>query len=168
MHNQIKPELKYCNKCNTAKLNTKFSRLATATDGFQRWCKACVATYKHKNQHTRKEYNSKYYQTKKYKNASIKRQQKRRATNCIKEKARQLLQRAVATGKIFKPIICSGCGKDFPIKKIQGHHINYNMPYHVLWTCQKCHNKLKKQFTIDKNNPFISPLAKLINHAKQY
>jgi|TARA_Y100000310_G_scaffold92587_1_gene90239 hypothetical protein len=101
-----------------------------------------MAVYKAVRQHTRKKYNSKYYKTTRAKILAVQRMIIRRGKGCVKEKARQLLQRAVATGKITKPAICSDCENEFPKKRIHGHHRDYNKPYDVQWLCRECHDKL--------------------------
>jgi len=134
--------LKLCNKCNRALETGYFSRDSKSNDGHQRWCKNCMAKYKAKNQHTRVQYNTKYYRTKKYRAKSIIRQNTRRKSGCPKEKARAILQSAVANGKIKKPTICSRCNKKYAIREIQGHHNDYNFPFLVVWACPKCHRNL--------------------------
>ncbi len=134
-------DFKYCVKCNRKKLKIGFSLCRNDNkDGLQRWCKKCMSTYKHKHQHTRVEYNSKYYRTNKYREKA-----KKRYLGLLKErKAHNLLSRAIDLGKITKPTICSQCTKEFPFQpsKIQGHHIDYNLPYFVMWVCQECHTSL--------------------------
>lgn len=134
---------KLCNKCKTPKGFFCFSMCKKTKDGFQPWCRSCVAKYKAENQHTRVEYNSKYYRTKKYRTKSIIRQTERRQSGCPKEKAQGMLQSAVATGKIKKPTTCSQCNEKYEIREIQGHHNDYNYPLLVVWACPKCHKNLE-------------------------
>ncbi len=135
--------MKECKRCFKEKPQANFSKCKTAKDGLHSWCKFCVSIYKHENQHTRIEYNSKYYRTNKYREKSVIRQTNRRKSGCLKVKARDLLQSAVQRGKITKPTICSQCSTEFPIKEIHGHHIDYSLPYLVIWSCSKCHSKLE-------------------------
>lgn len=45
---------------------------------------------------------------------------------------------AIKTGKLKKAIVCESCGL---IKKLHGHHRNYNKPLEVVWLCASCHQK---------------------------
>jgi len=47
------------------------------------------------------------------------------------------LGRAVKTGKIVKPNICSACDKIN--ERIEAHHDDYDRPYEVRWLCKRCH-----------------------------
>jgi len=51
-------------------------------------------------------------------------------------KAREILNNALASGKIIKPTNCSQCGK---IRKLTAHHPDYSKPIEVLWLCYECH-----------------------------
>ena len=53
-----------------------------------------------------------------------------------KYKAVKALHRAVKSGVILRPSICSECGKE---GKIHAHHDNYNYPLVVRWLCDRCH-----------------------------
>ncbi len=44
--------------------------------------------------------------------------------------------KAIKSGVLTRPRKCEGCGK---IKKVIGHHPDYNMPLIVVWLCTKCH-----------------------------
>jgi hypothetical protein len=50
--------------------------------------------------------------------------------------AREILNRAVKSGKIAKPERCESCGK---IKKLTAHHPDYSRPLEVVWLCYECH-----------------------------
>ncbi|MDP2383710.1 MAG: hypothetical protein Q8N00_13005 [Nitrospirota bacterium] len=55
--------------------------------------------------------------------------------------AQRKLQKAVAAGKVKKPIRCQRCRKRFPKQRLQGHHHDYRKPFDVEWYCQACHYK---------------------------
>ena len=55
----------------------------------------------------------------------------------IKMNASAKLRRAVQSGKIKKPKICSECEHENNI--IHGHHPDYSKPLNVVWLCPKCH-----------------------------
>ncbi len=58
-----------------------------------------------------------------------------------KQKARYILRDNILSGKVIKPKKCISCGK---VKKLEGHHIDYDKPLEVLWLCRSCHCKLHK------------------------
>jgi hypothetical protein len=63
---------------------------------------------------------------------------KRKRKNDEKEKAREILNKAVKAGLIVKPTICSECKKN---KRLTAHHNNYDEPLLVEWLCYECHGK---------------------------
>jgi len=44
---------------------------------------------------------------------------------------------AVRSGQILKSAFCECCGRSD--LAIQAHHFDYNLPYSVIWLCEKCH-----------------------------
>lgn len=56
--------------------------------------------------------------------------------NQIKSAARRLVNRAIASGILTRPKICSGC---LSVCKPEGHHNDYFKPLEVLWLCKNCH-----------------------------
>ena len=69
---------------------------------------------------------------------NIMRRQYIRHTNKIICRAK--LNRAIKTGKIFKPIFCQLCKKE--TKSLDAHHNGYSKPLVVKWVCRQCHCKL--------------------------
>ncbi len=62
-----------------------------------------------------------------------------RKQRCCIESA---VHRAVKSGELVKPDICSKCG--VPGKKLDGHHKDYEQPLVVVWVCRKCHKQRHK------------------------
>lgn len=60
-----------------------------------------------------------------------------RQDNPEKVKASNILNKAVETRKIKRPLSCSNCGKTNT--KIIGHHHDYNKPLDIIWLCSSCH-----------------------------
>jgi len=58
------------------------------------------------------------------------------ADRVIRVNARRAVQRAVESGEISKPEICSVCGAS---GDIEGHHDDYSQPLSVRWLCHECH-----------------------------
>ena len=53
-------------------------------------------------------------------------------------KARNIVLRALAAGKIKKPKTCEKCGAK---GKLEADHSNYKKPLDVTWLCPSCHHK---------------------------
>ena len=58
--------------------------------------------------------------------------------NKEKRKAHVILHRAINSGKILRPNICSQCSKEC---KPDGHHTDYSRPLDVTWICRACHSR---------------------------
>jgi hypothetical protein len=56
--------------------------------------------------------------------------------SCDKVKIHGIVAKAVKSGELEKPDVCSECGVG---GRIQGHHEDYDKPLEVIWLCQKCH-----------------------------
>ena len=59
-------------------------------------------------------------------------------THKIEFLAQRKVQRAVKSGKITRPDLCSICGRK---TKLQAHHTDYSQPLNVIWLCPSCHKK---------------------------
>lgn len=76
-----------------------------------------------------------------------------------KQEARVKLRLAILSGKIRVPKKCVSCKQ---IKKLDGHHPDYNRPLEVVWLCRKCHIGLhkKKCYNIPTtHSQWIRPVA---------
>lgn len=60
--------------------------------------------------------------------------------NPVKMKAQNILNRAIAAGRVKRPAKCSACGKP---GGVQAHHKDYSKPLKVKWLCQSCHSAAK-------------------------
>ena len=61
------------------------------------------------------------------------------------------VRRALRSGKLTNPHVCSKCGES-PLDKngkslIHGHHDDYNKPLEVRWLCRRCHFEWHKHNT---------------------
>lgn len=58
-------------------------------------------------------------------------------------RARLFVVRAVRSGKLVRPSVCSRCSKPATRRDgqtaIQAHHKDYNKPLEVIWLCPQCH-----------------------------
>lgn len=65
-------------------------------------------------------------------------------------RANGLVARAVSTGALERPEVCSRCGQrcerigglgDELVNGIQAHHSDYSRPLDVSWLCASCHRR---------------------------
>ncbi len=78
-----------------------------------------------------------------YKEAHRIAQEKYRAANPEKVKARTAVAYAIKRGKLVKEP-CIRCKS----LKVQAHHSNYNTPLEVSWLCSKCHGKVHVEMSL--------------------
>ena len=121
---------KRCYKCNTTKPLSEFHKDCTKKNGYHCTCIQCVKSYKKIHEHTPQA-----------KESRKKRDERKRRKYPDKIKARALLNYAVDSGKIPKPIklICA-CGQ--PAKEY--HHLDYHSKrgLNIIPVCISCHKKL--------------------------
>ena len=65
-----------------------------------------------------------------------------------KDRAHDLVEKAIKRGVLVNPQICSCCGSSKTMKDgrtaIQAHHDDYDKPLEVRWLCQNCHHEWHK------------------------
>lgn len=91
-----------------------------------------------------------------------------RRNNKQKTRARVILQRAVASGKVTVPKKCSACSR---VLSLQGHHENYTKPLSVVWLCEPCHKKIHGLSRIECEDVMCLQAKKLFHgrrHARQH
>ena len=54
-------------------------------------------------------------------------------------KAREMVSKALKSGKLIKPLPCGSCGLHL---NLEAHHEDYNQPLKVIWLCKVCHRSL--------------------------
>lgn len=151
---------KVCFKCNVLQPLTEFYKHSQMADGHLNKCKSCakkdVSENYLKNSDYYREYDRqrnklpyriemhyKYSQTDAGKEAARKAKNKWAENNVIKRSATLIIQNAVRSGKIIKPINCESCNNES--FRLHGHHDDYNYPLIVRWLCSKCHSKWHKE-----------------------
>ena len=146
--------MKRCCRCKEEKDLKEFNNDKSAKDGLQYVCRICQnqcqKQYYQRNRENSKERMKQYQQRNREKINQNKKQRYHR--NPEKDKARSMLNRAVKSGKIHKPLYCSSCEGD---KHLEAHHTDYSKPLEVLWLCRSCHVELhrglrNKQITEEK------------------
>ncbi|MBW1931454.1 MAG: hypothetical protein JRI56_00205 [Deltaproteobacteria bacterium] len=158
--------MKRCNKCKTEKPLEDFYKDRSSKDGHQGMCKVCKKEY-HRKYHLKyyqkhkdgiKEYQQGYYQknrtkvierTKKYQQNHMEKHteavRKYRQNNPEKYKARSMVNWAVQSGKLERPVFCEKCGLP---AKTEGHHEDYSKPLEVDWLCRSCHIEVHKELVL--------------------
>ena len=137
-------EMKRCFKCGVEKDIEEFYKHPRMSDGHLGKCKECTKMDVIEN-YDKKIDRIKAYESERFKNPQrklkvLEYRRKLRKCNPDKFKARQKLDYAVLTGKLFrKP--CEVCG----IEKSQAHHDDYSKPLSVRWLCFKHHRLLHGQ-----------------------
>lgn len=56
--------------------------------------------------------------------------------------ARDVLNRAVRSGNMIRPSVCSSCQRT---GRITAHHADYSKPLAVEWLCYECHGRLHRK-----------------------
>ena len=133
--------MKRCSRCKIEKELDEFNKSKSTKDGLQNMCKLCQKQYQ-------KEYQKQYYQLNREKKKQYFQRNKEKRNqytnqyyhrNPEKNKARNMLNNAVKSGKVHKPVFCSSCEGD---KHLEAHHTDYSKPLEVLWLCRSCHREL--------------------------
>ena len=109
--------------------------------------KAYKKQYRQLNREKIKAYKKQYRQLNREKINENKKQYCHR--NPEKQKARYMLNYAVQSGKIHKPVFCSSCDSD---KHLEAHHTDYSKPLEVTWLCRSCHVDLHRGLREELNN----------------
>jgi ribosomal protein S27AE len=82
-----------------------------------------------------------------------------RKNNAEKHRAHQAVHKAVLTGRLIRPSICSQCGKS---GIIQAHHEDHSKHFKVIWLCTKCH-RIARSLDLEKaNENWVSEVLELV------
>ncbi len=55
--------------------------------------------------------------------------------------AREIVNRAIKSGKLIPLNLCDECGEYNLKKDIEAHHEDYDKPLEVIWLCKDCHRE---------------------------
>ena len=153
------PKSKKCRTCEEAKDLSDFYKHRLIKDGHANECKGCqkkrAKAWYQSSQEKRRNKSKQYYEENREKILEYRHTDKFRAFNAKgvakyaknnreKVKAQQKLNHEIIMGRIVRPIICEGCGRNTE-KLIQGHHYDYSKPLDVIWLCIECHADIHRK-----------------------
>jgi hypothetical protein len=135
---------KLCIKCKCVKSASGFHKNRLTLDGLYSYCKECTREvareYRKKNPTYFADYNRRRYRDDPEFREQVKEGGRQgRKKHPQKIRARNLLNRAVNSGRVHRPLCCSRCGGDS--RRIEAHHHDYTKPLDVTWFCSACHKK---------------------------
>jgi ribosomal protein S27AE len=152
------PGHKYCRHCKQLKPHTAFTPTKKYRDGYQSWCRTCVAqrnlvTYHAKDPTTRGVTQWANYHPQEASAARARRRKFRPdLTNAAhrrwiarypeKHATHHAVYRALTKGLLTRPTTCEQCG--MPCKPA-AHHDDYSQPLVVRWLCPRCHSRADRQ-----------------------
>lgn len=117
---------KRCRTCRQVKGLDQFSKGGGKNQGPRSQCRVCASK-------ARKDWREK--------NPALHAEHNQRARDRAREKdrARNVLKEAIASGEVVKPDHCEGCGSLTSSYNLHGHHHDYSKPLEVEWLCSGCH-----------------------------
>jgi hypothetical protein len=132
---------KRCSRCGVVKALADFYKHSGMKDGLQHRCKVCHVECNRKSRLSNPE--TKREQMRRWLEHHGARERARKAAwtklNREKHQAHQAVYRAVQSGELDKPTVCSFCGTDK--FRIEAHHDDYSFPLDVVWLCSACHGQ---------------------------
>jgi predicted RNA-binding Zn-ribbon protein involved in translation (DUF1610 family) len=129
--------MKTCRKCGQEKPETDFHRSRTAADGRQGWCKVCRVASKRKQRAANPEHYRARAREHRKTEAAMKRHYEYKQRNREKVLAHKAVNRAIAAGRLVRPLACPSCGATDV--QIHAHHEDYSRQLDVEWLCPRCH-----------------------------
>ena len=129
-------QTKKCFKCERVLPVENFYRHPRMTGGRVGKCKTCNKADVTENRNKRIDYYREYDRARGAHGGSGNKQP------ANKTRAWNMIQRAVAAGKIKRPEFCERCGSS---RYIHAHHDDYAKPLDVLFLCAVCHKARHKE-----------------------
>ncbi len=125
--------MKSCITCKNQKPLSEFYKDSRYKGGHINECKTCIRERSRRN-------SSKPHRKEAMRLSSLDRYYR---TERVETRARKLLNRVVAAGKIKKEP-CKKCG----YTKVEAHHDDYTKPLEIIWLCRRHHILLHKTFKL--------------------
>lgn len=136
---------KRCKDCGEIKDLSLFYKHKRMADGHLNTCISCQQIYEKNRRINFPELYSKYEATRKdlphRKQLNLKIGKRYIKRNPLRYKATNLINNALRDGKISK-LPCFVCGSE----KVVAHHVAYDLPFDVVWLCQKHHKHIHTNF----------------------
>jgi len=132
-----------CTTCKEWKPEDEYYHDTRTANGLKSQCRKCHTQtgIKTRNPENAKRLNREYMRRARQSNPAKYRDRERDASRerpkNEKTKTREILNNAVATGRIIRPTNCSQCGR---LRRITAHHDDYSKPLQVRWLCYECHS----------------------------
>lgn len=136
--------MKTCTTCKKQKPVSDFNKRALSSDGYKSYCRECQRNMSNNYYHNGKGKSNKQDYYIKHRDQllpKLRLKGGKQKYNPEKAPARIAVYRAVKSGKLSKPAICSECGISCTP---QAHHKNGYSKDHYLdidWLCRNCHEK---------------------------
>ena len=120
-------------------LSGKNLRIKKRTDGDRRDCRECNNERRRKDKVRLRPIKAKWEQEWRKNNPEKAKAVDKKKAGKYRKKARIVskVNWAVKTGKLIKPKKCECCERKH--KRIEGHHMDYDKPFEVIWLCRLCH-----------------------------
>lgn len=135
---------KVCFKCNVVKPLSEFYKHSRMADGHLNKCKNCTKqdANKHRSENLEKvrQYDRERGKRPERIKAGVEINRIWRAEDKRRQKAHNMVSKAIKTGKIMREQCCR-CGNE----KTVAHHEDYDKPLDVMWLCQPCHKQRHKE-----------------------
>jgi hypothetical protein len=162
--------MKQCFRCGELKPYEEFHKKTRSKDGYSSWCKSCYHEYdakrwpdrykteapimrtrakkfygEHKKERLEYIYDWEKSNPDKVRVARKTYHKKHDLPNRKKIYAQNTARRAIKSGKIVVPDICTACKKNKnQVKRLELHHPDYDKPLEVYRVCSKCHHQITK------------------------
>jgi len=144
-------ERKVCSRCDLSKLRSDYYADRSAPDGLRAYCKVChSAVVKSGRSPDKRRAESQKRREKdpeavrRYQRGWIaanpdkrlKRNRQFRKDHPEKDRAHNIVAKALKRGALVRPDACESCGA---MVRIEAHHTDYSQPYLIQWLCPPCH-----------------------------
>lgn len=149
--------MKCCPKCGQLKPRADFYRNRAQADGLGSMCKPCQnvanADWRKRHLDRHRQYNLKWRLRHPQEDRERARryyqrhpEKRKHPYNVPMKRARHILyKKAIPTGFIRKPEVCSRCRCWFPPREIWAFWKDYERPLEVQWLCRRCHFEASAQ-----------------------
>jgi hypothetical protein len=131
----------FCPSCESWVVASHYHKAKDRWNGLRSQCKSCEMEKQRlrRNANLEKTRAYKRSQYQKHRLGRIAYRERNYWDRHVENLARATARRAVLSGKLKCPSVCSSCGSD---DLIEAHHATYSKPLSVTWLCSLCHGQL--------------------------